>query len=189
MRMNRRLLKALLAIAAATTFHSNIPAAVPLVTNIPQLAREYSYPSYTALQGRRHPAYQVFAYNTPLPGVTVLDDGNIVIDGVIGIESRQLHRISWRQREAIAFVFDVPQGVVDYWLASLLNRAPLDGETIAKDLCATVMDHKYLAMRFVQYLPPAGMQSFKDIALETIDLGDLAAGWRMYYSLPRPGMP
>lgn len=188
--MNRKLVKALLAITAATAFNTGIPAAAtPVELKSQNLPGQYIYPSAVAIQGRRHPAYQVFAYRAQLPSITIVSNQIVIIDGTVSIASTKLHRISWRQRDAIALEFDVPQGVIDHWLASLLRIAPLDGSTLAQNLCAMVIDYRYLEMRWTQYIPPLNMQSFKDTALQALEAGDLNAAWDMYYSLPRPVAP
>jgi len=175
---------------AATALSASLPvSAGNIVQGTPQSVRESSYPSLTALQGRQHPSYQVFASQIQLPSVVVLGN-RILIDRKVWIDGTRLQLISWRQRQTLAVAFAVPIGVIEHWRVNLRRQAPLDGPALARDLCATVIDYHYLKARWLQYRPPsARLQKFKVQALLALKAGELDQAWAMYYSLSRPAAP
>ena len=188
--MNRKQLKALLVLVAAVGLGPSLPvSAGHNVPNTPHSDEESLYPSPVVLQGRRHPSYQVFAYQMQLPPIAILGN-RILIDRTISIDGTRLHRLSWRPRQAMAFKFAVPMAVIEHWRENLLRQEPLNAQALAGDLCATVIDYHYLKVRWLQYRPPsASMEQFKAEALHALEAGELNQAWEMYYSLSRPPAP
>ena len=140
-------------------------------------------------EGRRHPAYQVFAGQLGLPAITVLDATTLEIGDAMTIDINRLDQLNWPQQKALAGLFDIPVDVVGKLLAASASPAPADPALVALNLRLTVTDYRYMLARWHQYLPPLGKERFKTDALLALQTGETGQAWQMYDQLPRPQPP
>jgi hypothetical protein len=140
-------------------------------------------------QGRRHPAYQVFAGQLGLPAITVLDATTLEIGDAMTVDIYRLDQLTAPQQKALAGLFDIPVGVVGKLLAAAASPTPADPAVVALKLRLTVTDYRYMLARWNQYLPPIGKERFKADALLALQTGETGQAWQMYDQLPRPQPP
>lgn len=79
--------------------------------------------SLSAVQGRQHPGYQIFAHQLALSPITVIDKNTLDIGGKLRIDIGQTNHLSIGGRKTLAAEFEVPTGLVDKYLEHLDNNA------------------------------------------------------------------
>jgi hypothetical protein len=172
-------------IAALCFFHSSMPAQPAMSSNGPAGVAAF-WPNQAP--GRRHPAYQVFAYRLPLPSTVVASNQVLIVGGHCGLDLACRNQTA-PQLKIVADQFGVPVPVLQRFLDHLKDTPQANAESAAQQLRASVVDYKYLLEKWNQYQPPAASAQLKTDALKLLATGDLEKTWALFNSLPRPAPP
>jgi len=142
-----------------------------------------------SVQGRQHPSYQVFEHNLTLAEIKLVDKTTLEVGGKIKIDASHLQQMPSKEKEELARVFELPVVVIDSLVARSARKIPLDAETFAKDLRATVVDYKYLLKRWEEYHPPVDGEKPKQNGQKALQTGDIERSWELYRGLRWPAAP
>ena len=140
-------------------------------------------------QARQHPSYQVFAHQSALPSITVVDQATLEVGDNVKIDVSRPDQLPDQQKEALADQFEVPVGVINKLFVRFSNPPPTDAAHAAQELRTTVIDYKYLQERLNKYHPPSGGEAVKTNALQALQVGDIDKAWEMYIAIPKPSAP
>src|SRR5690348_14241316 len=118
---------------------------------------------------RAHPAYQVFAAKTHLPGITVLEEKTLNIGGGLKLDFRNATPMSAEQAAAVGTLLAIPGKTSSALVQNLSTQAELSGEELALQFRRAILDYKYLLEKWGHYRPLAGGESVKVEALKRLE--------------------
>jgi hypothetical protein len=164
-------------------------AEVPVVPENTKPQGPAILPVSAAVEGRRHPSYQVFAAQAPLPSISPIQIDTIEIGGRVKLNVGRAREFGPPQMTVLADEFEVPRALLEKFQKRWLTNPPANALQLAQDLRTTVIDYRYLKTRWTSYRPTPDGESAKEEALLALSAGDLEKAWSMYAALRKPVAP
>ena len=164
-------------------------AEVPVVAENKKPQEPAVLSAATAVEGRRHPSYQVFAAQAQLPSISQIQIDTIEIGGRVKLNVGRALEFGPPQIAVLSEEFEVPRALLDKFQKRWLANPQANASQLAQDLRTTVIDYRYLKARWASYRPPLEGENAKEEALLALSAGDLEKTWSMYAALRKPVAP